>query len=442
MELIGKYNRDCVVYNDHVEESALSTIYSILDNPVFKDSKIRIMPDVHDGKGIVIGFTCPLTNHINPNHVGVDIGCTIDTWITNIPMSEIDLDKLKLIEHKVRKSVPFGTDVHERKVVDTKEFLFFLNKYIHECRSTWPEMIQDRKYTVSSIDEFCNKVNIDAGLFWKSIGTVGGGNHFIEFGEIDGKLAYTIHCGSRNLGVKIAKYHCRVAERVAKNGDAAYKDYVKTAIETLKKEGRVNDINSTLSVLKAEYAANNPVGYLSGEEMSDYLTDMTIGLAYALYNHETISKLIMKELNTIHKGAKVEDTIRSIHNYVDMSDHIIRKGSVRAYKDELMVIPFNMRDGLAICKGKGNPDWNYSCSHGAGRSMSRAKAKAELDVNEFVSQMEGIVSTSVGYGTIDEAPGAYKSTDEIMGYIKDTCDILYMVKPLINLKAKDTSKED
>lgn len=210
-------------------------------------------------------------------------------------------------------------------------------------------------------------------------------------------------------------------------------------INEYKASGRRAEIESAIREFTESYTSASPAGYLRDEQMSDYLTDMAVGLAYALFNHKVISRLVLEALRLQDAAAEVVDMVRSIHNYVDFTDHVIRKGAVRSYEGERLVIPFNMRDGLAICRGKSNPDWNCSAPHGAGRVMSRAAAKQNLSVEEFKEQMKDVVSTSVGIGTIDEAPGAYKDTELVMGLIRDTCDIDFLIRPLINLKDKNTA---
>jgi len=436
-ELKGKYCTDCRVFIDEIEDTALELIRDILDSPAFDGAKIRIMPDTHAGKGIVIGFTVPLSDYINPDHVGVDIGCTIDSWFTKTKADTVDLVRL---ERDIRSLVKFGMEVHAEPRLDKVDFCRFVQTKMDEWQSSWPEMIQPVIFDEKYVSAFCRRIGQEETMFWNSLGTVGGGNHFIEVGAEPekGTLVYTIHCGSRNLGLKIAKYHSNRA------GDATstlkFRNEVRALIDEYKESGRQTEIESSLREFIKSYKSTSPEGYLKDEQMSDYLTDMAIGLAYALYNHEVISRLVLEALRRQDHDAEVVDMVRSIHNYVDFTDHIIRKGAVRSYEGERIVIPFNMRDGLAICRGKSNADWNCSAPHGAGRVMSRAAAKQNLSVEEFRDQMKGVVSTSVGLGTIDEAPGAYKDTTLVMSLIRDTCDIEYLIHPLINLKDKNTAE--
>lgn len=435
----GKYCTDCRVFIDEIEETATELIKNILDSPAFAGAKIRIMPDTHAGKGIVIGFTAPLTDYINPDHVGVDIGCTIDSWFTSIRADSVDLVKL---ESDIRSLVKFGMEGHSTPQLDKGDFYRFVQTKMDAWHRSWPEMIQPVSIDGKFVSAFCRRMGQDETMFWNSLGTVGSGNHFIEVGaEPDGgRLVYTIHCGSRNLGLKIARYHSRLADDATST--AKLREDIQALIDDYKSAGRQAEIQAAIQKFAETYVSDTPAGYLRGEQMSDYLTDMAIGLAYALYNHEVISRLVMEALRRQVADATVVDMVRSIHNYVDFTDHIIRKGAVRSYAGERLVIPFNMRDGLAICRGKSNGDWNCSAPHGAGRVMSRAAAKQNLSVDEFRDQMKGVVSTSVGIGTIDEAPGAYKDTALVMSLIRDTCDIEYLIRPLINLKDKNTADID
>lgn len=435
-ELKGKYCTDCRVFIDEIEETALGLIQDILDSPAFAGAKIRIMPDTHAGKGIVIGFTSQLSDYINPDHVGVDIGCTIDSWFTGTRADSVDLVRL---EADIRCRVKFGMEAHATPQLDKEDFYRLLQEKMDQWHSSWPEMIQPVKVDAKFVSAFCSRMGQDETMFWNSLGTVGGGNHFIEVGAEPekGTLVYTIHCGSRNLGLKIAKYHSRRADDATST--LRFHRDMQSVIAKYKADGRHTEIQSAIREFTESYMSTSHVGYLRDEQMSDYLTDMAVGLAYALYNHKVISRLMLEALRQQDTAAEVTDMVRSIHNYVDFTDHIIRKGAVRSYEGERLVIPFNMRDGLAICRGKNNDDWNFSAPHGAGRVMSRAAAKQNLSVEEFQEQMKAVVSTSVGMGTIDEAPGAYKDTELVMSLIRDTCDIECLIRPLINLKDKNTA---
>ena len=433
LELKGRYNKDCKIFCDNVEEEALAMIHSLLNHPNFADTQIRIMPDVHGGKGCCIGFSAPIVNGICPSHVGVDIGCTIDTYILDRKIEEKDY---ALIEHRVRKEVPFGMNIHTSRQFEMKEFVKFMKSYYNKQKALWSEMILDFDISEKGLTKWMSRIHMDEGVFYKSLGTVGGGNHFIEFGNIEGgsNSAFTIHCGSRNLGIKVCGYW----EKVAAN-PSHLKAKFKEELARLKQNCKdKHSLQPKIDELKAKLESDISLcnGYLVGDNMKGYITDMVIVSAYAQFNHLIISRKIQDILLKANQ-AKVVEHIVSVHNYIDCEDHMIRKGAIRAHKDEKMVIPFNMRDGLAICVGKSNEDWNCTAPHGCGRLMSRSKAKTQLDVEEFKNQMEGIYSTSVGISTIDEAPNAYKDKTMIIDAIQDTCEIIYFVKPIINLKATD-----
>ena len=295
-------------------------------------------------------------------------------------------------------------------------------------------MIGDRDISENGISKMLNRLHMDEGMFYKSLMSVGGGNHFIEFGNYNGKYAYTVHCGSRNFGVKVCNYW----EKIASSNQIDNKRF-KEGIEYIRKTTpNHSEIPMKIEALKEELSKNVcSNGYLTSDNLKGYLSDMVIAQAYAKYNHYLIGKRIESILKDINRASVVE-IIQSTHNYIDiLGDHMIRKGSIRAYKNEKMVVPFNMRDGLAICIGKSNEDWNCSCAHGAGRKMSRSKAKENLSMDEYKDEMKNIYSTSVCKNTIDESPMAYKDTDTIVDLISETCDIIAMVKPIISIKSTD-----
>lgn len=430
IELKGKYNKDCKIFIDNVEDEALSLIYGILDSKEHADVKIRVMPDTHAGKGIVIGFTQPLSKSVNPSHIGCDIGCSITTCITD---KEINIDEFEIIEHRIKKEIPMGFNINDKRIFDMKVFLKFMRSEYNKARSTAPEYINDIEISEKFLTDMLRRIGMEEGMFYKSLSSVGGGNHFIEIGNCNGNYAFTVHCGSRNFGLKVWKYWDKIA-----SSNQIDNKLLKEAIKELKKrtENR-RELPEKIAALTEEFksrACSN--GYLMGENMNGYLTDMVIAQAYAKFNHKLICDKIAEILYKIN-GAKVVETVQSIHNYVSFDDKIIRKGAIKAYEGEKMVIPFNMRDGLAICVGKSNEDWNCSAPHGAGRIMSRSKAKSNISLEEFKESMKGIYTTSVCKNTIDESPMAYKDTNTIIELIGDTCDILYMVKPVINIKSTD-----
>lgn len=434
-EIKGKYVKDCKIYADTIEAEAMSTIYDICDNPAFKEQKIRIMPDCHQGKGIVIGFSSTLGDFVNPSHVGCDIGCTVSTMILNRHLNKEDYP---LFEKRVRDNIPTGFDINKKSVIDEKDFFKFLRSGYSRAASQWGEMIDVPSINEKWVSDKLKGFRMDEGIFYKSLGTIGGGNHFMEYGETeDGMAAFTIHCGSRNFGLKVFKKWEAEAKRTPRNSSVYNVD------EEIKKiKATVKDRTTWKKLIEDvhQHAKEcNPSGYLSGERLKGYLNDMVFAQLYAAYNHIVIQNIIKNIL--LKFSLKPIDIITSTHNYIDFQDHIIRKGAIRAYEGEKMIIPFNMRDGLAICEGKSNEDWNCTAPHGAGRLLSRSKAKSTLNMKVFENEMKGIYSTSVCKSTLDESPMAYKDTDEIVNLINDTCKILYFIKPRINIKATEEVDE-
>lgn len=432
IELKGKYCKDCKVFIDDVEESAMSTIYNILDAKAFEGCKVRIMPDVHDGLGIVVGFSSNFNDMVNPSHIGCDIGCGIETIVFDKSLNKEDYP---IFEHRVKKEIPTGFDINERRVFDMKDFIKFIKSEFSRVYSINPNMISDDvDISENGISKMLKRIGMDEGMFYKSIGSLGGGNHFEEYGETsDGSIAaFTVHCGSRNFGMKVFRYWENMA-----NNPSIDKKALKEAIAKLKSETKdKRELPSKIEELKKSFEPKIPNGYLSGDNLIGYLTDMVFAQAYAKYNRKVILDKVISIMYKINQ-AKVIDHIASVHNYIDFEDGIIRKGAIRSYIGEKMVVPFNMRDGIAICEGKSNEDWNCTCSHGSGRKMSRSVAKKTLSMDEFKDTMKDVYSTSVCIGTLDESPMAYKDTDVILSHIQDTCQVLYMLIPKINIKAAD-----
>lgn len=425
----GKYCSDCVILIDDVEEDAMSNIMSMVNDINFANSKIRIMPDVHSGKGCTIGTTYTIGDSINPSHVGVDIGCMVSLYITNTSVNKLDFE---LIEHRIKTEIPFGQNYYKTCQCDKKEFFKYLRSYYNSQRSLAPSFINDVFIDEKYISSMLKRIKMDEGVFYKSIGTVGGGNHYIEINEYNNNYAFSIHCGSRNFGAKIGNYWISIA-----NNQKLDKKSLKQAIKeiTSSTENKY-DIPRLIQEYTEKEKNKLNIGFLSGDNMTNYLTDMVIASAYARFNHEIISRKIIDILQHIN-GAKIVDEIHSVHNYVDFQDMMVRKGAIRAHLDEKILVPLNMRDGVVIARGLGNENWNQSCSHGAGRKMSRSKAKSSLSMDEFKDTMKDIYTTSVCFNTIDESPMAYKDSDVILNLIQDTCQILYVAKPLINLKSTD-----
>ena len=415
IELKGKNCKDCVIFTDNVEDSAMSTIYGILDSLAFKDKRVRIMPDVHDGSGIVVGFSSQVGDYINPNHIGCDIGCMVSTVIFDkLPKDISD------IEREIRELIPFGPSLHSSNIINYKDFYKFM--------SDKTGMIVDEKV----VDEIINRVGMNGMNFFRALGTVGGGNHFIEIGKSaeTGQYGLTIHTGSRNFGLKVYKYW----DTVSKNkGRKEERDGLREITEKVRSSAsNKEDLPDLISSALKDVVLP---GYLHWpKEIEGYLRDLNIAQAYASYNHKVIRDRIM---SGPLRGVKVIEIIETRHNYIDLEDKIIRKGAIRSYIGEKMIIPFNMRDGLAVCTGKSNPDWNFTAPHGAGRVLSRSEAREIITESEFIESMKGIYSTTVGRSTIDESPMVYKDFNEICELIKPTCDILYFIKPVMNIKASE-----
>jgi RNA-splicing ligase RtcB len=369
-------------------------VYHFLDNPMFEGAKIRIMPDVHAGKDIVVGFTVPFTDHVNPDHVGGDIGCSVSTAITDLPICPEDYAQ---IEKYIRENVKFGMTIQPKAVYPYAELYKHLQLRLQQARQQWPEMVGAMDVSERGITAMLKRLAQKESMFYNSIGTVGGGNHFVEVGETpEGNYAFTVHCGSRNLGQMVWKYW---------------------KMEANKQTGMTN-------------------GFLVGEAMKGYITDMVVAQAYAEFNHQVIDRLVLEAISQgSGKNANIVEQIYTTHNYIDFSMKMMRKGAVAAPAGRKLVIPFNMRDGLIIARGKGNVDWNQSAPHGAGRLLSRSDAKVLIDLEEYRESMKGIYSTSVGTGTIDESPMAYKDPMEILRLIEDTVEVEYFIRPVINLKA-------
>lgn len=404
--ITGKYS-SAIVYTDIIEDTAEEQIKLLCDQPFAQGSRIRIMPDVHAGKGCVIGFTADLGDMVIPNIVGVDIGCGMYT----VELGKIDIDYEKL-DGAIRKNVPSGRNVHEGRIV------------------RFPELL----------DLKCYRNLKDARRLERSIGTLGGGNHFIEADrDDDGNKYLVIHTGSRNLGTQVAEYYQSLAYELMCGKDKLFEQQ-NEMIERYKAEGRRSEIQSAIKALHRDFQAQEcdtprELCYLTGEYREMYLHDMRICQEFASLNRVTIAQIILGEAF----GMQLSDCphFETIHNYIDMESNIVRKGAVSAKKGEKLLIPINMRDGSLICFGKGDPEWNCSAPHGAGRLFSRGTAKEKFTLDEFRNSMEGIFSTSVHLSTIDECPMAYKSMEDIVDNITPTAEIIRVIKPVYNFKAGD-----
>ena len=398
-EIIGK-NNTALCFTDNVEEGAIEQIRQVCDMEEFSDSKIRIMPDVHEGKGCTIGTTMTITDKIVPAMVGVDIGCGMFT----VYLGKVDID--------------FG------RVDEAAHF-------VPSGRNTWEGRVARFDLTQLS----CFRALKDTKRLERSMGTLGGGNHFIEIDEDDeGGKYLVIHSGSRNLGTQVAEYHQGIAVDLSM-GKADYYRRREQIIKSYKEEGRKTEIAAALISLKREFVASgsaiNPdLCYLYGEFMDAYMHDVEICQRFATQNREKIAEIILERTGLVGL-----DAFHTVHNYIDVNEKVLRKGAVSAKQGEKLLIPINMRDGSLVCVGKGNPNWNNSAPHGAGRLMSRTVAYERLTMDEYERQMQGIYSTSVTPSTLDESPMAYKNKDEIIANIAPTAEIIKQIKPIFNFKA-------
>ena len=395
---------DLKIFTDNIEPEALNQIYNLIKQPAFKDCKVRIMPDVHAGAGCVIGFTADLGDKVIPNIVGVDIGCSMLT----IELGKIDIDFEKL-DKAIRKRIPSGREVHEGRCV---KFDKLQNLYCY----------RDLK---------------DTKRLERSLGTLGGGNHFIEIDTDEEGVKYlVIHSGSRNLGKQVAEFYQNLAVEIMSGKDKLYEMQEKL-IADYKAQGRKKEIEKAIKELHRKFNPN-PLGipkelcYLTGKYRDQYLHDMQICQEFAIQNRATMAKAILDEMNW-----KALDSFETMHNYIELESNMVRKGAISAKENEKLLIPINMRDGCIIGIGKGNKEWNYSAPHGAGRLMSRSKAKELVSLDEFKETMKGIYTTSVNQSTVDESPMVYKPMKEIIENIKETVEIVKIIKPIYNFKASE-----
>ena len=393
IELQGEHNT-AKVFTDIVDSTTISQIITLLNMPYMKGCQTRIMPDCHAGSGCVIGTTIQLKDKVVPNLVGVDIGCGM--LAIKLAEKEIDLERLDKV---INERVPSGFDIHNRPI--TK---------FHDLE-----------------DLICP---VDVKRAQCSLGSLGGGNHFIEIDkDANGNLWLVIHTGSRHLGIEVCKYYQKLGINKLRKEEIGKK--IEDTIARLKAEGKERDIENTIKILKMQHQAiPDDLCYIEGDDFNNYIHDMKITQRYAKRNRETIAHTIIDNM-----GFTIVDHFDTIHNYINMDDMILRKGSISAREGERVIIPMNMRDGSLICVGKGNPDWNYSAPHGAGRLLSRAQARQQLDLKEFEESMKGIYSTSVADTTIDEAPMVYKRMEDIVDNITDTVAIVGVIKPIYNFKA-------
>ena len=400
-EIKGKKNT-AICYATVVEEEAIEQIRRMCDYDFTEGSKVRIMPDVHFGKGCTIGTTMTVKDKAVPNIVGVDIGCGMYT--VNLGKTDVDFEKVDETAHYI----PSGMNVWEGR---------------------------QEKFDLTGLA--CYRELKDTKRLARSLGTLGGGNHFIEIDEAeDGTKYLVIHSGSRNLGKQVAELY----QQLAINLNRGYDDYLEKRdeiIRTYKEQGRRSEIQDALkrlhwTVFESETSIPEDLCYLSGKYLDDYLHDVEICQAFAKRSREKMAEIILERT-----GMTGCDGFHTIHNYIDTDEMILRKGAIAAHKGEKVLIPINMRDGSVLAIGRGNPEWNYSAPHGAGRVMSRKKARQTLSMEEYRDTMKGIYTTSVKEETLDEAPMAYKSLEDIIDVIRESVDVIGIMKPVYNFKAAE-----
>lgn len=401
IEINGKVNT-AICYARVVEDEAIEQIRRMCDYIITEGSRIRIMPDVHAGKGCTVGTTMTINDKAVPNIVGVDIGC--EMYTVSLGKADIDFEKVDEAAHYI----PSGMDVWEGR---------------------------QERFDLTKLN--CYRYLRDSRRLERSLGTLGGGNHFIEIDETgDGNKYLIVHSGSRNLGKQVAEYY----QRLAMNLDRGYGDYLEKRdeiIRSYKEQGRKSEIQSALKdlhwqVYESKTSIPDDLCYLSDKYLAEYLHDVEICQNFAKRNRELMAEIILERT-----GMTSLEAFHTIHNYIDVDEMILRKGAIAAHSGEKVLIPINMRDGSVLAVGKGNPEWNYSAPHGAGRLMSRTAAKNNLSLDEYKEMMKGVYSTSINENTLDEAPMAYKRLEDIIDVIKESVDIIEVMKPIYNFKASN-----
>jgi len=399
IEIKGKFNT-AVAYAKVIEDDAIEQLQRMCNYEFTEGSKIRIMPDVHVGVGCTIGTTMTVTDKVVPNVVGVDIGCGMYT--VNIGKNKIDLEKFDKVAH----FIPSGKNVWKGR---------------------------QEKFDLQELR--CYRQLNDTRRMERSLGTLGGGNHFIEIDKSSDDTNYlVIHSGSRNLGKQVAEYYQSLAVDLAHGKEELFNKQ-EEIIREYKAQGRRKEIQDAIKELHRNFKAKNSdipsdLCFVYGQYLEDYLHDVSICQNFARRNRELMAKILIEKV-----ALPAGEAFHTIHNYIDVDEMILRKGAISAREGEKVLIPINMRDGSIIAIGKGNPDWNYSAPHGAGRILSRSQAKEKLNIEEYKKTMEGIYSTSINESTIDEAPMAYKSLDDIIDVIRESVDIIELLKPIYNFKS-------
>ena len=397
MNLIKNNNRSAKVFANKVDRGSINQVKEMLELEYLKDSNLVFMPDIHKGHGCVIGTTIANFDQMDPRFVGNDIGCGVTTYI--IDKKKDDIDLLSINKYIV-ENIPMGMNFRDITFDEIKDIpLQDLNCY--------------------------NK--LDREYIERSLGTLGGGNHFIEIGELsDGRLTLSVHSGSRGLGATVFKHYRNINKKIKKD---KYKESSKKIIKKLKEEGKEPEIEGKLKKLKEKIDKTFYNGVLQGQYLKKYLNDIDIVQQYAKLNR----KLILEEIIG-YMVAETEKEISSTHNYIDVENNIVRKGAISAYKGEELVIPLSPKDGIIIGVGKGNPEWNYSAPHGAGRVMSRTEAFETISLDNYKKSMKGVQSLTVNKKTLDEAPKAYKNKSDIVDLVVDTIDIIDVSIPILSVK--------
>ena len=409
---------DVKIFTDNIEDTALNQIKQLLSIDVFSDKKIRIMPDVHAGAGCVIGFTGNLGDKVIPNIVGVDIGCGMRV----LKLGKVDNIDFHAFNEHINANVPSGMFYREEK------------RGFKPLTGEEMDIYREAKDLLNSL--YCYRELKNQDRIKKSIGTLGGGNHFIELDKDDeGNVYLVIHTGSRNLGKQVAEIYQAKAIKHMTTGADEFEELIKKTIEEYKVAGRREELQSVIKKMRKQHSEAEPslprdLCYVEGETREQYLHDMRICQKWAVLNRKLISLLLLK----FFPDGEVEDEFESIHNYIS-DDNMIRKGSISAGKGERCIIPLNMRDGSLICIGKGNEEWNKSAPHGAGRKLSRTQAYEKITMEDFEKSMKGIYSESVNDFTRDESPMVYKPAEEIIANIGDTVEIETIIRPIFNFKA-------
>lgn len=397
IEIKGKVNT-AIAYAHVIEPEAIEQIRRMCDYKVTENSRIRIMPDVHVGKGCTIGTTMTIADKVCPNLVGVDIGCGMYT--VDLGHADISFEKVDEAAH----FIPHGMDVWE-----------------------------GRKERFNLTQLRCYRYLKDAKRLERSLGTLGGGNHFIEIDEsADGTRYLVVHSGSRNLGKQVAEHYQSLAVELASGKEEYFRERDRIITE-YKAAGKRSEIQAALKAIywtKKESEIPDDLASLYGDYLEDYLHDVEICQSFARRNRELIAEILQDRV-----GMTGDDAFHTIHNYIDTDENVLRKGAIAAHDGEKVLIPINMRDGSVLAVGKGNPEWNYSAPHGAGRVLSRSAAKEKLSLDDYREQMKGVYTTSVSEETIDEAPMAYKSLADIIDVIKESVTVIDVMKPIYNFKA-------